>query len=246
MKTLIFVDLDDTLFQTPRKCPSNVTLLPATSNPEGGIGSYMTHAQRALFDRLCQDSLLIPTTARDSLAFGRVHLAFRDLAILNNGATIRNPDGTLDGVWAEHITVSLERIQAQMNLFLEDALLFAGHHDLGVKIYPIVEQDQALYLVCKHPQKDLKTLERVKEFWRERLEQTRADFYLTSNDNNVALLPNCITKRAAVEYVLNDKRARDEYLALGIGDSLSDLGFMDVCDFWITPRGSQIAKQLGM
>ena len=140
----------------------------------------------------------------------------------------------------------IERIQAQMNLFLEDALLFAGHHDLGVKIYPIVEQDQALYLVCKHPQKDLKTLERVKEFWRERLEQTRADFYLTSNDNNVALLPNCITKRAAVEYVLNDKRARDEYLALGIGDSLSDLGFMDVCDFWITPRGSQIAKQLGM
>jgi hydroxymethylpyrimidine pyrophosphatase-like HAD family hydrolase len=254
MKTLIFVDLDDTLFQTARKCPPIGTLLPATTAQDGSIGSYMTHAQRFLFERLRQDSLIIPTTARDTPAFKRVHLEFNDLAILNNGATILLPDGSLDPVWNDHVHRSLERVHNQMQQFLEEALLFAEQHNLGAKIYPITDTvmdsplypTQNLYLVSKHPQKDLANLERVKEFWQERLEQTGADFYLTSNDNNVALLPHCITKRAAVEYVLNDKRAREEWLTLGIGDSLSDLGFMDLCDFWITPRGSQIAKQLGM
>jgi hydroxymethylpyrimidine pyrophosphatase-like HAD family hydrolase len=266
MKALIFIDLDDTLFQTPRKCPPEVTLLPATSDLHGGIGSYMTHVQRSLFERLRQDSLIVPTTARDTPAFRRVHLEFQDVVILNNGATILQPDGTLDTLWAAHIATALEGVHLQMQAFLEEALLFAEQQNLGVKIYPICDAAgslvdhsahnpthnpvsdaaQPLYLVSKHPQKDLHNLERVKAFWQERLEQTGADFYLTSNDNNVALLPNCINKRAAVAYVLNNKRAEDQWLTLGIGDSLSDLGFMDLCDFWITPRGSQIASRLKM
>jgi hypothetical protein len=35
-------------------------------------------------------------------------------------------------------------------------------------------------------------------------------------------------------------------LSIGVGDSVSDLGFMRLCDLWMTPAGSQIDRGMGL
>ena len=65
------------------------------------------------------------------------------------------------------------------------------------------------------------------------------------NGNNLALLPPGLSKRAATAYLLERFREAGEVLAIGVGDSASDLPFMRLCDVWVTPSDSQIDRLCG-
>ncbi len=79
MRKLVFLDLDDTLFQSRRKCPTEVDLSPVAYLQDGSAHSFMTAKQRALWRLLESNATLIPTTARDLDALRRVELAFQQL-----------------------------------------------------------------------------------------------------------------------------------------------------------------------
>ncbi|MBS2005343.1 MAG: trehalose phosphatase, partial [Cyanobacteria bacterium SZAS LIN-5] len=63
------------------------------------------------------------------------------------------------------------------------------------------------------------------------------------NGNNFALLPPFLSKERAVEYFLRELAPPHDCL-IGIGDSRSDLGFMALCDYVVTPTRSQIFAML--
>jgi hydroxymethylpyrimidine pyrophosphatase-like HAD family hydrolase len=67
------------------------------------------------------------------------------------------------------------------------------------------------------------------------------DFNLYQNDNNISIVPKCIDKKNAVQYLIEKNRPK---LTIGIGDSLSDWNFMDICHFKILPQKSQINKAI--
>ncbi|OZA72329.1 MAG: sucrose-6-phosphate hydrolase, partial [Sphingomonadales bacterium 39-62-4] len=61
------------------------------------------------------------------------------------------------------------------------------------------------------------------------------------NGNNLAFLPPWLNKRDAAQYLIENARASDDdLLVIGIGDSHSDVGFMDLCDYAMTPTTSQL------
>ena len=76
MKKFLFVDLDDTLFQTPGKCADEVDLHPAAYLKDGSVCSFTTPRQRAFFALMDREMTLIPATARNRDALSRVDLAF--------------------------------------------------------------------------------------------------------------------------------------------------------------------------
>ena len=52
-----------------------------------------------------------------------------------------------------------------------------------------------------------------------------------------------MSKEAAVTYVqeqLREESEDQELLTLGLGDSLADVAFMNLCDFALTPGDSQL------
>ncbi|MEY4516010.1 MAG: hypothetical protein RL180_356, partial [Pseudomonadota bacterium] len=64
-------------------------------------------------------------------------------------------------------------------------------------------------------------------------------FYLHINGNTAALLPNVVSKVAAVQHVLSILNPDQQRVVLGWGDSLSDVAFLQQCDWWGMPQRSQ-------
>ena len=76
--------------------------------------------------------------------------------------------------------------------------------------------------------------------------QNTDDFSVHTNDRDLAFLPPYASKRRSVNFL---KRIfKNEYNGhitfFGLGDSLSDSGFMSICDFQIIPSNSQIAEAI--
>ena len=105
MQTYVFLDLDDTIFQTRGKCPPDEasSLIPAAFHRDGNPLSFMSARQRQLFEWLSASATVIPVTARSESAYRRVRLPFHHAAILDFGGVVLLPTGQLDKQWDQKI-----------------------------------------------------------------------------------------------------------------------------------------------
>jgi len=237
MKLYVFLDLDDSIFQTRRKCPDHGELFPAAVDRDGETNSWMTQRQRALFSLFESAGVIIPATARSYGAYSRVTLPFHHVAILNFGAVVLLPDGGLDERWDAVIRPRTVGIADQLRQSLEDVQKFAEHRFPGVYARLISDFGMPLYLVLKHRESDNRPLRAIASSG---VLPAGEDWFLHFNDNNLALVPSFLGKENAVRYVIDHHLGDEPVMTLGMGDSVSDAGFMRLCDHAITPNGSQL------
>ena len=80
IRAIALVDLDDTLFQTLRKCPPDVPadrLTPLGFARDGSPLSYATPRQMQFLEWLAETTHLVPVTARSLDALRRARIPFR-------------------------------------------------------------------------------------------------------------------------------------------------------------------------
>jgi hydroxymethylpyrimidine pyrophosphatase-like HAD family hydrolase len=247
LKKFLFVDLDDTLFQTPKKCREQTDLRPAAYIKDGSVCSYTTAAQRAFLDLARREMTLIPATARNHDALRRVDVtftsAFTSYAILDYGGVILEPGGTPDADW-------LHRMQAQMALALPGLRHIMQHIDdyqktIGHTGRARLVEDYAtpFYALIKDPDGQADNLARIEqEIVAPWVATEGADYFIHRNGNNLAILPKMLNKAHAVAHL--HQRFKAEYgdiISFGMGDSRSDARFMAACDYAIIPNGTQLA-----
>ncbi|MDR1040937.1 MAG: hypothetical protein LBR80_12405 [Deltaproteobacteria bacterium] len=237
-----FADLDGTLFQTLPKCgPVPVDrLVPAAAGRDGRDLSYMTPGQVVLFRLLKAAGALVPVTARNLESFSRVKLPFTDGAILDFGGVILDPDGVPDPEWSARIAPEAAEAQPMLEEALRLAASAASSRGLDAVPRLVGDLGTVFYMVAKSPSRDLAGLAAIMAVLEEAL---RGEARIWMNGNNLAALPMYLDKGPAVRRFMESRlpEAREEFLALGLGDSLSDLGFLDECDLRLTPAGSQLA-----
>lgn len=236
MKILLFADLDDTLFTSARKAPPGATHLPAAYLRDGSPISYASPAQQTLLAHWQAHALVIPTTARNHDAYRRVRLSFTQHAIIDHGGIILNPDGIPDRDWLARSRDLAASSHADLAMFAARV----GDDSLNTRL--ITDHDIPFYLMVKSPSGDLAALDRAAT----RLRPQLGDAYrLLCNGNNLAILPVWLDKAHAVAHLQDRYRAQyGAILSIGMGDSASDLPFMQRCDYLLTPVGSQIARAL--
>ncbi len=147
---LVLADLDDTLFQTERKCPGAERphlVLAATAG--NGRHSFMTRQQKALVDWLLATAEFVPVTARGSGAFASVSIPFRHGAVVANGAVILGADGTPLAGWDALVRPRLTARRAQLDAVLADGRMRAGDLGLDVRSWLVEENGLATYAVFK-------------------------------------------------------------------------------------------------
>jgi hypothetical protein len=240
MRIVLFLDLDDTIFQTEPKCPAGEPVRPVAHRRDGTPLSFMTERQRALLDLLFRAATVIPTTARNLDAFRRVDLPFHHVAILDFGGVVLLPDGTLDKSWDSQVRPRARELARELTTHHQAIERFIAEQRLGAYARVIADFDMPLYLVIKHPDGDCSKLQPI----REKLAVT-ADaelFFVHCNDNNLALVPRFLGKERAVQHVLERHLGPEPVLTLGLGDSLSDAPFLDLCDYSLLPRACQLAR----
>lgn len=245
MKRIVFVDLDDTLFQTKRKNPSadRVAAVDRMNQPR----SFQSRKQETLLHWLAKDdALLIPVTGRNVPALLRVKLVFSGPAICSFGAVILESDGHPNPDWQKQVVTQAGLILPLLNTLLHDVKKLATELALDVR-FSIVEEDGVpLYLSIKnnhhvaHNQYGATTqlAQAVGPLLPEQ-------WILHLNGSNMALMPPFLRKDIAVSHLIKNLSSIEETLFIGVGDSLTDHGFMALCDLAITPGQSQIMRALG-
>ncbi|SHH60011.1 hypothetical protein [Massilia sp. CF038] len=239
----LFADLDDTLFQSREKCGDSDALRPAAFLKDGSPISYSTERQRA-FIAFAQDGMtMIPATARNLNAFGRVDLPFESWAVLDYGGVVLQPGGALDQHWHAHMQGAM---QAALPGLRELAALidaWAERTGFAGRARLIEDFDTPFYLVVKDVDKIAARLVPIEtEVVAPWIAAGGHDYFIHRNGNNLAILPNALNKAHAVQYVI--ERLREQHgdiLTFGMGDSRSDARFMAACDYAIVPPRTQLA-----
>ncbi len=245
MELFLFLDLDDTIFQTQRKCPPEAKITPAAFLTDGSPISFFTEKQRHLFNLLQANTHLIPTTARNHDAFSRACVEKYDYAIINHGGIILTADQQPDSGWMQHIQAKITPLVPELKA-LETALQqFATQKNIPYKIRIISDFGLDFYISVKHKHRDNEALKIIlDQVVTPYLARQEIEFYCHLNDNNLAILPKFLNKAPAVEYLQKQLLAEHgEFISFGMGDSLTDMPYMQLCDYFITPTNSQIIQQ---
>lgn len=233
-------DLDDTLFRSLVKHPDPIGLSRVTTAKNGHHG-HMNTAQRGLFAALRTTGAVIPVTARSSEAFGRVHLDFGTRrAVLANGAVIRDEAGLPDAEWSAHTARIGRRFDP---LFAEMSALIQAKFGPAARSWVVREAGAPVYFCVKmnapEEQAVWNGISTARELLTEKLDLSGVWGHV--NGNNLSLTPVGISKRDACVHLIEQLGDRGGAPLIGMGDSLTDLPFMGLCDFMMIPTGSQIS-----
>jgi hydroxymethylpyrimidine pyrophosphatase-like HAD family hydrolase len=239
MRPVLFVDLDDTLFHSRRKIV-DVLGEPVAFDNEGRPVSFMTARQRAFFEWLLRDAEVVVTTGRSAKAYSRVGLRLAGYAICSYGGLILQPDGQPERRWQERIGAEAPAHRHILAGLLDAVRSRAARAGVDARARTISEGDLDLYLSVKHNREDAGELARLAPTLADELP---AGWRLCLNDNNLAVLPPFLGKELAVSWFLREIVGHHAFV-LGVGDSLSDLPFMALCDYALTPSSSQLFSSL--
>jgi len=257
LRLVVLTDLDDTLFQTARKLPAaDATRSTLAARASNGHDSFATPRQLALLDWM-DPARCIPVTARGTEAYSRVALPFAGpAAIVANGAVILDADGCVNTDWQTRVQAALAPLRPLLDGLPERLLAEADRHGLSIRTWLVQEPGcDGVYAVAKcNDDPSGAPLRLLVPALLEHLgiedgvadpgdEGTRWRMHL--NGNNLALIPPGVSKALATVWLLERLRRDGELLAIGVGDSSSDLAFMRACDLWMTPSGSQLDRAWG-
>jgi hydroxymethylpyrimidine pyrophosphatase-like HAD family hydrolase len=250
MQSYIFLDLDDTLFQTLRKCglgADDPQLQVRACLPDGTPNSFATYKQQWLWDWLEKGFKIVPVTGRDGFAFDRVTLPFQEEIVLNHGAVILDKDRNIDRVWMAKIMQELPKYhELLLELWSEiEAYCLCNN---GYKVRLVNDFDVTWYGVIKHVEGAEAPLEVIlKGIIKKHPYILNGSLYWHLNGNNLAVLPKIINKESAVSYLINNyKKQHPALVTFGAGDSNSDAPFMGLCDYALIPKNTQLYQSLAL
>lgn len=258
IKPYALMDLDDTLFQTQRKIDawdlptSNPEeLICATVNKQGEPLSFMTQRQASFFNWLLASTELIVVTARDRSEIKRVKLPFSSWQVLTHGAIILNQDGKLQAQWQQHMYSGLKPLQDKLNQLSQLFSKHSSNDNSHLKFTPHTDsfdngadnEELTIYLAVKHAKKDHQALIELAAQLPILIRDFDKYFYLHVNANNLAILPHVVHKSHAVQFLLN-QHLDGTRPSFGFGDSLADLPFLQLLDWYGMPNHGQLHQQL--
>nr|WP_250808270.1 hypothetical protein [Neorhizobium tomejilense] len=242
-RPIVFTDIDDTLCQSEYRVQHGEREgMIAISRSLTGNRTCMTVKQQNMLRWLVATTELVPVTARGMADFSDISVDFgRSHKIVANGAVILGADGSHDTEWAATMAAEMAPYQDAFDEVVAVARSFCdgnGHRiralvtsEFGMKISALFGMDGS----------DSSLLSEV----RDAIGQLDG-WHTHLNGNTLALTPPPVSKRRAVEHMLARIENAGNRPVIGLGDSLSDLGFMIGCDFISTPRGSQISAAFAM
>lgn len=236
MTPIVFTDLDDTLFQTARKMSFRPEI--KVSHAENGSHSFMMESQQVMFEWLNKTTCLIPVTARSTSALARCSLSFKSYQVASNGATILKPGGDVDLNWKARTDMISDKYKAELH-----DLNNMVHHSFnasGKFRHWIVRENEKPIYFCVKSNGD--------SSWLDDIEQSMKDdkysgLLMHRNGNNLSMTPKLISKKVAVDY-LKDALPSSGVPIWGMGDSMTDLPFMESCQMMVIPTGSQVHNHL--
>ena len=239
MKAIIFVDLDDTIFQT--KIKNQQGFIPVTTARNDKYTSYMTPSQSLLWDVFVnhESMKIIPVTLRGVKEYSNTQISKNPkviTSVLYFSGLITHND-YIDEAWANHIKNSFLTLSLPMGLVFQNLV-----SNLKKDVFHIELVDN-FYISIKNLSENeddaIKQNHALVKLIKTKI--INDEYFLHVKQRNIIIIPNFLDKKNAVQYLINKY---NPVLTIGAGDSLSDWGFMEICDYKLIPSDSQIESFL--
>jgi len=152
-----------------------------------------------------------------------------------------------DKYWTESIAAELSEFQISLLNIEENLLELNEARNFGLKIKLVRQDYQNLYLQIVGNPDDPKRFQEFRNAFRNAKYlplQFHEKYYVNVAENSLAVIPCALRLGFAVQYLIKHEKHQRPVLSIGVGNSLSDLSFMSVCDFWVTSSKSQLASTI--
>ena len=236
--THVLIDLDDSLFWSQRKLGHRAQRAVAFKAGGEAYG-FMSSASDELLTILERARRVIPVTARVSTSLGRVQLSFSDYKICAQGGIIIDAEGHVDKAWLDEGQARLRRLSERPH---ELADRLADMPPLsGLRVVVRADYDTAFFCTIRDPDR---RPERLAAVLPALSEQLSPGWTLAATNTDVVLRPEWLTKGAAVRHLYAHHIERPELL-IGLGDRHDDRDFLELCDYILMPRQSDLWQAAG-
>lgn len=233
MAIVFFSDIDDTLIQRKKNYQPPISSdveLPTVSS------SYSTPAQQSLIN-LCNEQVFIPVTGRNKAAIDRLSIMMNSFKVIDHGAIILNENDEIDPDWQKILLKESDSWQHILADYAARIIQFIKDKSLALRCKLISDFGFACYVSIKGSYDELLKLSAITDQFSVLADNARVHL----NGSNMALLPPFACKKRAVEFLQQYFLAQaQDTLFVGLGDSNSDLAFMQTCHFQMIPQHSQI------
>lgn len=234
-RIFLFADIDDNLITSARQEPEpNAT--PVAWDNHGSVCGFLTAKQGLLLDWLTDGVELVPTTARSTDAFKRFRMPIpRRYSITAFGGTIHGASGKPLSSWHSLMRDGLVSALPVLASLKETVALEAGATDIDVRINVVADYGIELFLSVKHNRRNLDELAHLAGLVRSHAPQ---DWTVHLNGNFLAAYPPYLGKEKAAAWFI-ERFVPEGAVTIGMGDSLTDVPFMELCDYAMVPTKSQ-------
>lgn len=242
-----FSDLDDSLFQSAHKCSvdtENCKLVSFKQN--GDMQGFSTPAQQQFIELIKKNGTLIPVTARTVNSFNRVSMDFDSYRAICHGAIVLAPNGAIDPEWKEYLEDQISIHNEKFQQLIDLVRTLVNEFNIQPTMFGVKDNyGYPCYFNFKVESKDSSKLEKLFYHFHSFVNSNREfdEFAIHWNDRTFDILPPYTSKAKAVEFIYKKLGITSNDLVFGLGDSLSDLPFMNQCDFLMIPKNSQIVKR---
>lgn len=240
MRSVVFADIDGTLVESVRRRGSPTGATIGARDRAGNQVAIQTDRHRELLRILASADIIVPVTGRSIDALRRVEIPFNSYAIAHHGAVVLSPSGERCTAYDALATPELAVTHGVLSSVFESTLQWIESRSKSLRVYQQVLDGRTIEVCVKHLSPNAETIgeegDEIEADWR-----GLSGVRVHRNGNNLALLPDGVTKESAVRWVtgqLDD--GCGTIVTFGIGDSETDLGFMHSCDYYLVPRGSQL------
>lgn len=239
--TIVFTDLDDTIFSTIRKQDSKNTecFKVGSIDSHGNPSGYLNPVQQAFYEHLKTMGKIMPVTARTTDALGRATLFDKDVdAIWYHGAIIRY-QGVIDDIWYNRSVKILKNATKAFENMIKSLKErdVNNYFKISCSTYDDLEGLPLQVLVRSHDKSNLDETQVANLL----CGLDMNDLYCHMQRSYITFLPKGVSKREAVKYLI-EKENFD--MTIGCGDSDVDLDFMSLCDYAVIPKKSFLFKNL--
>lgn len=241
MPILSFCDLDGTFVQTSRHVEGQVSSVVYTSDT--GRDIVITEKQLQLYTELLRSGLVIPVTARSLESMNRLlsTLTFLCHKVCDHGVFIYDEADNLVKDYSDSLIKVVYPHQNNLKIALDKLGRLSVRNSVfeDTQFKPVYHGTYLMLIEGKASS----------PFYADAIARylNKLDGIIVSTNGSAFSVTCGVSsyKQLACQYLINNYPQYQDCVTLGFGDSLTDLPFMQSCDFSVVPNNERTQIKLG-
>lgn len=228
-ETIFFSDLDQTLIYSARQLKrynqTSVGNLIVEEYNEAPLSMISFEAYTHLLENTGKTFDLIPTTTRTLEQYSRIsfpHVPINNFVVLNGGKVFEQGEEVLE--WTHHIRDEIAKLSVTPKALYQQILSETQNFE-GLKVVQCADE-AFVYFVSDVP--GIKAIDRYTDSLAK-----ETGYVLSRQGRKTYLVPECVSKGKAVEYLINDLKPT---VTVAAGDSELDISMGDYVDLLLIPK----------